>query len=40
MPKDLDSLDESRAIRGNLISYWGRIPGSVWKVDWSIYQLT
>jgi 16S rRNA G966 N2-methylase RsmD len=36
MGKDQKSLDTSREIRQHLISKWGRIPKSVWKVDWSI----
>ncbi len=36
MGKDQQSLDTSREIRQHLISKWGRIPKSVWKVDWSV----
>jgi hypothetical protein len=36
MGKDQKSLDTSREIRQHLINKWGRIPKSVWKVDWSI----
>jgi hypothetical protein len=33
--KDQESLDLSREIRQYLISKWGRVPKSVWEVDWS-----
>lgn len=36
MGKDQESLTKSRQIRQYLISNWGRIPSSIWKVDWSV----
>ena len=35
MPKDQESLEESRKIRQMLIDKWGLIPGSVIDADWS-----
>jgi hypothetical protein len=37
--KDQESLDLSREIRQHLISKWGRIPKSVWEVDWSVKYI-
>ena len=39
MPKDLESLSESRNLREHLITYWGRVPSSVWKVDWTVKSI-
>ena len=36
MSKDQQSLETSRQIRQHLITKWGRIPKSVWKVNWNI----
>lgn len=35
MPKDLESLEESRQIRAHLAKKWGGIPSSIFRVDWS-----
>ena len=35
VPKDLESLEESRKIRAMLLQRWGCIPSSVMKADWS-----
>lgn len=39
MGKDQESLDLSREIRQYLISKWGRIPKSVWEIDWSVKYI-
>lgn len=36
MGKDQESLTESRQIRQYLVNNWGRIPSSIWKVNWSV----
>ena len=36
MAKDQESLEQSRRIREYLISKWGKIPTSIWSVDWSV----
>ena len=39
MAKDQESLDISREIRRYLISKWGRVPTSIWPVDWSVKYI-
>ena len=39
MPKDAESLEQSRAIRQHLLLQWGKVPSSVWKVDWSLKYI-
>lgn len=39
MPKDAESLEQSRAIRQHLLAQWGRVPSSIWKVDWSLKYI-
>lgn len=39
MGKDQESLDISREIRQYLISKWGRVPTSIWPVDWSVKYI-
>lgn len=39
MSKDYDSLQVSRNIRQYLIGKWGRVPTSIWDVDWSLKYL-
>lgn len=39
MGKDQESLDLSREIRQYLISKWGKVPTSVWPVDWSVKYI-
>lgn len=36
MAKDLESLEQSRQVRQYLLSNWGRLPSSIWKVDWTV----
>lgn len=38
MPKDQESLIESRKIRQMLIARWGALPSSIWKVNWRKYK--
>ncbi len=39
MSKDQESLEQSRAIRQHLLTQWGRVPTSIWKVDWSLKYI-
>jgi DNA modification methylase len=39
MAKDTESLMQSRDIRAYLLNKWGRVPTSIWKVDWSIKYI-
>jgi DNA modification methylase len=36
--KTEESLADSRLIREGLITYWGKVPSSIWQVDWSIHS--
>lgn len=39
MGKDAESLEQSRDIRAYLLQQWGRVPTSIWEVDWSLKYI-